>query len=295
MDDPAGVRGRITDLHRAALHDGPGVRTTVFLQGCPLRCAWCHNPETWTPATQIGFSPEKCGGCGGCAAVCPQDCHSVDADGHAFDRAECVGCGSCAAACGTHALLAWGRETTAGEVVATAARDRAYYQRGGGGLTVSGGEPLAQPLFTTALLTLARAQGIHTCLDTSGYAPAERFQAVAALADLLLFDLKAGRERHRELTGVALDPILANLDWALEHGIPVRLRCPLVPGVNDEDEHLARIRDYARRPGVVGCDLLPYHRYGADKWARLGLAYSLAGRPDAGPEDERRWRAALAG
>lgn len=293
------ICGRITDLHRAAMHDGPGIRTTVFLKGCPLRCVWCHNPETWIPDRQIGFAPAKCTLCRACQMACPRGCHKMTTAGHGFDRTACTSCAACTRACAEHsgsrALIAWGRDTTAGVVVTEAARDCPYYRRSGGGLTISGGEPLAQPLFAEALLRLARDQGIHTCLDTSGYASLAVFQRLAPLADLLLFDLKADHARHRELTGVALDPILANLDWALANGVAVHLRCPLVPGLNDDEVHLARIADYAGRPGVVSCDVMPYHRYGADKWTRLGMHYPLAEQADASAEDEQRWRQALVG
>ncbi len=285
--------GTITDLHRAALHDGPGIRTTVFLKGCPLACAWCHNPETWSPRPQVLYSAWKCTSCAGCASACAQACHTVAEGSHGFDRAACTGCQGCATACPGGALTASGRSVSAGGILATVARDRRYYAASGGGLTISGGEPQAQPAFTRALLTLAKQAGIHTCLDTSGHAPVRMVAELAPVTDLVLFDWKASAARHRELTGVDQGAIAAQLDAWLAAGVPVRLRCPLVPGINDDDEHLAGIAALSRRAGIVGVDLMPYHRLGGDKWARLGLAYPLAQVADAGPDAVAGWRARL--
>jgi glycyl-radical enzyme activating protein len=266
------VTGLVFDIQRFAVHDGPGIRTTVFLKGCPLRCLWCHNPESIDPRPEIAWRPERCIGCLACVGVCPHGCHRAEAGGHVFDRASCVRCGLCTEQCWSGALERVGREMTVAQALEPVLADRPFYASSGGGMTISGGEPLHQAEFTTALLAAAKAEGLHTCLDTSGQAAWERLEAVLPHVDIFLFDVKETEpEAHRRLTGADGRLILANLEGLSAAGASIVFRCPIVPGLNDRPAHLAAIGVLASRlPGVRRVDLLPYHRLGSAKLASIG-------------------------
>lgn len=264
--------GLIFNVQRYSLQDGPGIRTTVFLKGCPLRCWWCHNPEGQSPEAEVIVLDGRCVRCGECHKACPEDRGRVEGQERLGAGARCIRCGACVAACPTGARQMVGRRMTADEVLAEVLRDGVFYEESGGGVTFSGGEPLMQPTFLMALLAACRARGIRTAVDTSGYAPREDLLATAALADLVLYDLKTVDDaRHRRYTGVSNETILDNLQaLGRSHG-NIWVRVPLVPGFNDgADELEALARFTAAIPGVRQLNLLPYHRTGAHKWAGLG-------------------------
>ena len=266
--------GLVFDILKFAIHDGPGIRTTVFLKGCPLNCLWCHNPESKDGRVEISYLPAKCVGCGACVAACPRGCHRL-ADGmHIYDRTACERCGACAVGCYARAIEQVGRLREVGEVLAEVLRDRPFYETSGGGMTISGGEPLAQFGFTRELLARAKAEGLHTALDTSGFAPQARYAGLLPLVDLFLYDIKTTDPvRHRELTGQPLELIHANLRFLSDSGARLFLRCPLVPGVNDSDAELAGLAALANDlAGVEEIDVEPYHPLGVSKAGRMGYA-----------------------
>jgi len=276
----SGLIGRIFDVQRFSTHDGPGIRTTVFLKGCPLGCLWCHNPEGLSPDRHLSFSPEKCIGCGDCVGVCPSHVHRLEPSGdrlvHVLDRGPCRLCGACAAACVAGALEMVGRDISVAEALGEVLEDRAFYGPSGGGLTLSGGEPLVQFDFTAALLEAAKQEGIHCCLETSGLAPWHQFETLLGLVDLFFYDYKeTDPERHAQYTGVSNAVILDNLRALYSRGARIALRCPIIPGSNDREDHFAGIAALAREmPKLEQIELLPYHPLGRGKVERLGMAAS---------------------
>ena len=291
------IQGRVFDIQRFSIHDGPGIRTVVFLKGCPLRCAWCHNPESWAPGMQISWTHALCTGCGVCVAVCPVGAHTMEAGVHRYDRARCAACGQCAEACPSLALEQSGRLMTVAESLAPVFADKEFFDESGGGLTVSGGEPLMQADFTAALLAGSRAAGIHTAVETSGAGRPQDLELVARQADLVLYDIKAAPADYRRLTGIGYEIPASNLNLIKQAGCELWLRFPLIPAVNDSQlnfENMARlVGEY--QPARV--EIVPYHRLGVEKRQRMGI--SDADMPavptaDQGPVEEwmRRLREA---
>jgi pyruvate formate lyase activating enzyme len=284
--------GMIFDIRKYTIHDGPGVRTTVFFKGCPLACAWCCNPESQARSPELVWVRERCLGCDGCLEVCPRDALGTGEGGRTIDRAACDGCGRCAERCPGGALNLLGRWVTVDEVLAEVARDALYFEGSGGGLTLSGGEPLAQPEFAAELLRRYKCEekGRHTAVETCGYAEWGVVERIAPLVDLFLYDLKVmAPEAHVRLTGRDNRPILANAERLARGGHGLVLRLPLIGGVNDSEANLTATAEFARSlPGVTRIDLLPYHRLGEPKYGRLARDYPLAGRP-AFPEERVAW------
>jgi pyruvate formate lyase activating enzyme len=263
--------GTIFDIKRFAIHDGPGVRTTVFFKGCPLGCWFCHNPESQSFEPELMVREGRCTRCGDCVDACTQNAVSLEDDGLRIDRYRCDLCGACADVCLAEAIEVAGREVTVTELMGELEKDVVYYDESGGGVTVSGGEPFAQPEFLLELLKLCKTRGIETAVDTSGHVAPDLLRSIAEHVDLFLYDLKIIDDaRHREFTGVGVESIHENLRWLAGQDRAVIVRFPLLPGVNDDEanvramcEFLASLRS---RPRV---DILPYHSVGVDKYGRL--------------------------
>lgn len=265
--------GIIFNIQKFSLHDGPGIRTVVFFKGCPLKCKWCANPESQTAKIQILWDMEKCTGCGKCVTVCPHGAISKE-ENILINRNLCTGCHLCADSCTKHALTAEGSSQNVSEVLKICLQDKDFYEESGGGVTLSGGEALMQPNFAAALLKELKAHGIHTAMETTGFASSDIFDKVTAYADLLLFDIKHWNEdKHIEGTEVSNTLILKNMKNAIACGKKVLPRLPVIPEYNDT---LADARGFVCRlkeVGAVAVQLLPFHQFGENKYDMLGKEY----------------------
>jgi pyruvate formate lyase activating enzyme len=270
--------GRIFDLQRFSIHDGPGIRTTVFLKGCPLRCWWCSNPESIGPQPLLSYEADKCIACDACLPVCqPRALTKTPTGRVAVDRARCTNCGDCAPVCDPKALQMVGRDVEVEAVMDVVLRDRDYYTKSGGGMTLSGGEPLLQLEFAENLLHAAKSHGLHCCVETSGYAGWEIFDRLRLVVDLWLFDYKeTDPHRHAKYTGRERQTILQRLQQLHDAGAPILLRCPMIPDLNARRDHLDGIVALSRRlPRLQGVELLPYFDLWRGKLSRFGLTSEL--------------------
>jgi pyruvate formate lyase activating enzyme len=271
------VTGHVFRIERFAVHDGPGIRTTVFLKGCPLRCWWCHSPESQSALPELMFRPERCIRCFKCIDACQLSAIAQIASVPVIEEAVCRRCGGCAEVCATGARTQAGRLMRADDVVRVVDQDVLFYDQSGGGVTFSGGEPLSQPEFLLEMLEGCRRKRLHTAVDTCGMADPDVVRRAAALTDLFLFDVKMiDEERHRRFTGVSNARILENLRVLADARASVLVRLPLVPGVNDAPADVEQVGRFVSALGLSRVDVLPYHRAGTGKYAALGREYRLA-------------------
>lgn len=276
------VTALLADIRRLTVHDGPGIRDTVFLKGCPLHCLWCHNPESISPARQLLFRRNLCVNCGECVSRCPVGAHSIRGMVHSLDRKLCRNCGGCADGCLYGALSMCGREVTPETVLAEVLKDRDFFVRSGGGVTLSGGEPLLYPEFTAETFRLLRREGIHTALDTSGMVNFSAFERVLPRTSLILFDIKGmNPARHLADTGADNSRILENLGRLGRMEVPVEIRMPVVPGHNDDRAGMiAAGRFLAGLPAVKRIRLLAFHAMARDKYRMCGMRDTM---PEVAP------------
>jgi pyruvate formate lyase activating enzyme len=283
----AAITGMIFDIRKYSVHDGPGIRTTVFLKGCPLNCWWCHNPESQSPQPEPILRPNLCIACGECIQACPEGAIGQEGDRLTWDPDRCLRCGDCTQVCLSGAREMAGREMSVAAVLAEVERDRLFYEESRGGVTFSGGEPLLQSRFLSEMLRACRERELHTAVDTSGFASWEVFERILPYTDLLLYDLKhTDPDLHFRYTGVPYEPVRRNLERLAARGQPVWLRVPVIPGINDDEANLNRVGELAARlSNVLQVNLLPYHPAAAGKYERMGRTYRL---PETkSPSDER--------
>ncbi len=281
------MTGKIFNIQRFSVHDGPGIRTTVFFKGCPLHCQWCHNPEGMTLNPVLFFDSNLCLACGRCIPVCSSGARNMDEQGRmVFTREKCIVCGRCARECPPKALELAGEIKSAEEILAVLLRDRAFYENSGGGVTLSGGDPLLQPDFTLALLKLCKENHLATAIETCAQAAWEIILKVAPYVDLWLCDLKhMDGEKHRQFTGVDNERILENLRKIAGEKWPMIVRIPVIPGFNDTPAEIRAIGEFLKTLNPVPpVELLPFHHLGESKYRRLGLPYLVHGRPTLSEE-----------
>ena len=279
--------GTVLDIKRYAIHDGPGIRTTVFLKGCRLSCKWCHNPESQRERPEILYYVDRCTLCGACVSACEHGAIGVMGDRLTLDQSLCVGCGACVRVCPNGARELAGRAMSVEQVVSEVVKDTLFYEESGGGVTLSGGEPLMQAEFTRDIAVRYHELDIHTSLDTSGYAPEKELMKVAGTIDLFLYDIKVVDDAiHLAHTGVSNRGILRNLRMLDEMRKRIWIRFPLVPGVNDDEQSLSDLIDLiGSLRAVEAVQVLPYHRAGEGKYRRLGREYAFLGTEEPSGED----------
>ena len=286
------VTGQIFNIQHFSTEDGPGVRTTVFLQGCPLRCAWCANPESQAGVRQLAHRAALCVKCGCCIRSCPEQALSVRDGAVRIDREKCVSCGTCTEVCPSHAMFFYGERKSVDAVWDEVLRDKGYYETSGGGVTCSGGECMLQPDFVGALFRRCREAGIHTALDTCGQFPPASIEKVLPYTDLVLYDIKEmDSEKHALFTGAGNEQILENLKRIRAYPATVRIRIPVIPGWNDDATDLRATAEFVRAldPGLH-VDLLPYHRFGRAKYEMLDLPYPPGDLEPPTPERKASYR-----
>jgi pyruvate formate lyase activating enzyme len=270
----------VTNIQGYSIHDGPGIRTVVFLKGCSLECRWCSNPECISPYPEVGYIKTLCTRCGKCAGVCP-DGALIYEEGKLprIDRERCTGCGACSQICDYKALVLYGKQMSAEKVFNAINRDKIFYDASGGGVTVSGGEPLLQPQFVYDLFEKCRQTGIHTCVETSGYVGESALRQVLPYTDHVLYDLKyMNSKKHRQVTGKPNGLILSNAKIVAASGVETLFRMPLIPGINDDIQNIKETAEFLHGLGnnKLRIELMPYHRLGKGKYESLDKEYRLS-------------------
>ena len=278
--------GVIINIQKYSVHDGPGIRTTVFLKGCPLSCWWCHNPESQNPNHEIMFFEERCTGCGVCVKRCPQRAISMVNNAPIVEEGNCTFCGKCADFCPNNAREYVGKDMTVQELMKEIIKDEVFYEESNGGVTFSGGEPLIQGEFLYEVLKSCKERGIHTAVDTSGCAAWEKLEKISNKVDLFLYDLKLmNNERHKKYMGTENIIILENLKRLSAKGANIFVRMPIISGINDDDENINEAIKFLSNINVNQVNLLTYHKMGMDKYRRLKMEYKLSGMEK--PSEER--------
>ncbi len=280
------ITGVIFNIQRYSVNDGPGIRTTVFLKGCPLHCPWCHNPESISTEKDLALRPERCIRCGVCYATCRNHAVLKDDGTYTTVREKCLKCGDCIDLCVADGRVIFGREVTTEDVMEEIKKDVVFYRQSGGGASFSGGEPLLQHVFLCSLLETCKREGIHTTVDTTGYTSPAILERVAENTDLFLYDIKTlDDDLHRQYTGVSNQRILANLRLLAKWKKDIIIRVPVIPGINDNEISIRAIGVFvARIGGVRELHLLPYHESGVEKYHRLGMEYTMKAVSPPRPE-----------
>ena len=269
------AQGVIFNIQKFSVNDGPGIRTVVFLKGCPLRCRWCANPESQLAKPQILRNQSICTSCGRCREICPAHAVTIDSTGVHTDHNQCSSCGICVRECPMHALKQEGEYRTVQEVMDIVLQDQVFYEESGGGITLSGGELLAQPEFASELLKAAKEEGLNTCCETTGFAKPEVFQEVLPYLDFILFDLKHwDREKHLKYTGCSNALPAENMRYAVQSGKDVLPRIPVIPGFNNALSDAGKFAQYLLQIGIRRCQLLPFHQFGENKYSLLDRDYA---------------------
>lgn len=289
------MKGVVFDLQKFALHDGPGIRTAVFLKGCELCCEWCCNPESQLPAPQLAFEATKCTHCLECVSSCRHEALQVQDNLLKVNFEKCTGCGDCIKECAYGALKIYGYTAEAEDIVAEVLKDKDYFENSGGGLTLTGGDPVFQHAFAYEILRLAKEKGLHTCVETSGYCRQEIIARLAGVTDLFLYDFKHHLARgYHGHTGVSGEAVMSNLDFLCREKHEVVLRCPVIPGVNNTLQHFQAIADLSNRyESITGVEIMPFHDWGFHKYEMLGRKRPVLGGSTVPKETKQQWIAAL--